>query len=56
MKNICLSWDELNGKTISNVTLHNHFDRNTIMFIFTDRTSAILESTVPDAEIQLRKE
>jgi len=49
-----MKWDELKGKTIDKVTLHNHFDRNTVVIIFTDRTYIILESTSPQAEITLR--
>ena len=51
----CKSWEELQGKTISRVTLYNHFDRNTIVFIFTDKTYAILESSLSQAEILIKE-
>jgi len=52
----CIDWGELTGKTIKRVTLDNHFDRNTIVLIFTDKTYALMESSLPEAEIELKKD
>lgn len=40
---------KLVGKTIQKVCIHNHFDRDTVVFVFTDNTYAELQTILHEA-------